>query len=197
MVDPTASGSAISAQGLQRIIVVGTSCAGKTTLARTLADGLGVAHVELDALYWGPSWQPRPASDFLTDVAEAAAQERWVADGNYSIAREALWQRATLVVWLNYSLGRVLWRGVRRTVWRCLSREPLWQGNRESFRISFLSKDSILWWIVTTHHRRRREFDALRAAETFPALSWCELRRPGEATVFLNQIAALRADEER
>ena len=39
-----------------RIVVVGTTGSGKTTVARQLAEHLGVLHVELDALNWDPGW---------------------------------------------------------------------------------------------------------------------------------------------
>jgi adenylate kinase family enzyme len=39
-----------------RILVVGSSCSGKTTFARALAGILGRPHIELDALHWGPNW---------------------------------------------------------------------------------------------------------------------------------------------
>jgi tRNA uridine 5-carbamoylmethylation protein Kti12 len=59
---------------LTRVVVVGTSCSGKTTLARRLARILATEHVELDSLYWGPEgfiWrvsQPAPyrtTADYL------------------------------------------------------------------------------------------------------------------------------------
>lgn len=54
-----------------RIIVIGTSGAGKTTLAGRIAARLGIEHVEIDALYHGPGWTPRSA--FLDDVRALAA----------------------------------------------------------------------------------------------------------------------------
>ena len=69
-----------------RILVVGTSGAGKSRLAGQLAAALGVPHVELDALYWGPDWTPRPRADFEAGVRQAAAAPAWVIDGNHGSA---------------------------------------------------------------------------------------------------------------
>ena len=58
----------------------------ETTLARRLARILATEHVELDSLYWGPEWTPRP--DFIQNVLAIAQQPRWVIDGNYSAVRD-------------------------------------------------------------------------------------------------------------
>lgn len=92
------------------------------------------------------------------------------------------------MVWLNYSLPLVLWRGLKRTITRTVRGDVLFHGNRESFRRSFLSKESILWWIVSTHHRRRREFEALRASAQFAHLRWLEARHPAAAVDILRQL---------
>lgn len=164
-----------------RVVIVGSSCAGKSTLAAELAEIYGCACIDLDALHWGPNWVATPREVFRERVAAATAGPAWVVAGNYGSVRDLLWPRATLIIWLNYSFPTVLWRGVKRTLRRCFNREVLWNGNRESVRMSFFSKQSILLWIVTTFYRRRRELAALRASGAYPHLAWVELRAPSQA----------------
>jgi adenylate kinase family enzyme len=73
---------------LTRLAVIGTSCSGKTTLARTIAHILDVPHIELDSLHWQPHWTPRPVEDFRYLTRAAVAAERWVLDDNYSQVRD-------------------------------------------------------------------------------------------------------------
>src|SRR5690606_9130858 len=176
------------------LAVVGTSCAGKSTLSRELADVLGSPRIELDALYWGLDWQAKPSAEFRRLTLEATAGECWIADGNYGSIRDLLWPRATTVIWLDYAFPRVFWRALVRTLKRCVSREPLWHGNRESFRKAFLSRDSILLWVITTHRRRRRELTALRKGDTYPGLHWVVFRHPAEAEDWLASLRSTPAN---
>jgi adenylate kinase family enzyme len=172
----------LAGESMQRVVVVGTSCSGKTTLARQLSQMLGVPHIELDAVHWLPNWQPRPTDEFRRLVAEAVAGESWVMDGNYSsTARDIVWDRATTLIWLNYPFRVVFWRALRRTVLRVANQEELYSGNRETFRHSFLSRESIILWAITTYHRRRREYRRILDEGVFPHLRVIELRSPAEA----------------
>ncbi len=168
-----------------RISVVGTCGSGKTTVARALAECLGLVHVELDALSWGPGWVSRREDVFRAAVAEAASGDRWVIDGNYSKCRDLVWARADAVVWLDYSFPRVFWQLLQRTFRRALRREELWHGNRESLRTSFLSRDSILLWAIKTHRRRQREYPGLFARPEYEHLRVVRLRSPREAAAWL------------
>ena len=105
---------------LQRVLVVGSCGAGKSTFARALAPRLGRPVVELDALHWGPDWTPKPREAFRALAAAAAAREGWIADGNYSAVRDLLWPRAQTVFWLNYPFHTVMVRALRRTLRRSL-----------------------------------------------------------------------------
>lgn len=176
-----------------RIVVIGSSCAGKTTFARELASVRGCPRIELDELFWSADWTPKPQSEFLRLLARDVDQPCWVADGNYSSARHVLWPRATTIVWLNYGLARVLARGLRRTLARSLFGVVLYHGNRESLRRAFASRESILLWIVTTFHRRRRDFNALRASGRFSHLTWHEVTSPAEAKALLLALQDVNA----
>ena len=179
------------ARCLERIVVIGSSCAGKTTFATRLAGALGHPAADLDELFWAPNWRIKPPQEFRRLTEQLASSERWVVSGNYSDVRAVLWPRATVVVWLNYGFALVLWRAVTRTVRRVFTREVLWQGNRESLKRSFLSRESILVWVVGTFHKRRRQFQALRQSNPYPHLSWVEFNHPAEAERFVCSLDEL------
>ena len=170
---------------LDRVVVVGSSCSGKTTFAKRLAATLGHPHIELDALNWLPDWVQRPEEEFGALVANAVSSDRWIVDGNYGEVRKIVWPRASCVVWLNYGFPTVITRALRRTIRRAFSGEELYSGNKESLRKAFLERDSILFWVLTTFRRRRRGYEQLRATNVFPHLQWVEFRRPAEAERFL------------
>jgi len=142
-----------------RIAVVGTTCAGKTTVARRLAELHGVPHVELDALHWGPGWSEPSPEEFRARVEEALAAEEWVADGGYhGKLGDLVLERAGLVVWLDPPLATVLRRLGLRTVRRVRTREELWGGNRETWRGAFFSRESLILWALKTHRPRRARY---------------------------------------
>lgn len=149
----------------QRIVIIGTSCSGKSTLARQLSQQLSIQYIELDELHWLPDWQERDVADFRHLVTEAVAGESWVVDGNYSCVRDILWPHATLIVWLNYPLLTVLFQAVKRTLMRTITRQPVCAGNTETFWRALLSRDSIIRWILQTHYEYQREYSVLLESE--------------------------------
>lgn len=84
-----------------RVLVVGTSCSGKTTFARTVSETCGIYHIELDALHWRPNWTEPPETELRKVLEVEAARDEWVLDGNYSYTHDVSWHSATHLVWLN------------------------------------------------------------------------------------------------
>lgn len=176
-----------------RIVVVGTTGSGKTAVARKLAQHFGVPHVVLDALNWEPGWVGLDLHDpeeFRRRVKQAVAGDAWVVDGNYSIVRDLVWPKAKVLVWLEYPLWLIMWRLLRRTVHRVFTKEPLWQGNTESFRSQFLSRDSLFLWAVQSHSRRRTSYPIDFAQPEHAHLEVVRHRSPREASAWLRRIAA-------
>ena len=173
---------------LARVVVIGSSGVGKSSLARALAERLACPFVELDELFWGPGWTPKPEQEFVSLVRSAASADRWVASGNYSSARPELWSRATAIVWLDFSLAQALRRLLPRTARRIWHREVLWHGNRESLVRTLFTRQSIVWWLITTHNERRRSFSALRDGKEFPHLRWFAFSHPAQAASFLAEL---------
>ena len=173
---------------LKRVVVIGTSCSGKTTFANHLAQSLGQNAIQLDAVYWLPEWRPRPEHEFKRLVRDAVAQEEWVLDGNYSRLRDIVWPRATTIIWLNYSFPVVMYRALNRTFRRSIYKEPFYSGNQESLRRAFLSKDSILLWVLKTYHRRRREYPEILLRSQTKGRKVIVLSSPEAAKRFLSEV---------
>ncbi|MCT9820026.1 AAA family ATPase [Microbacterium sp. W1N] len=171
-------------QPLSRVLISGTTGVGKSTLARRLAAAWNLPYTELDSLYHGPDWTPRP--QFVDDVRQIAAGDRWVSEWNYlsTDAGALLGGRAQLLVWLDLP-RRIAWpRLLRRTVRRSVRREPLWNGNVEPpLRTIFTDDEHILRWEARTHRSWRERMPALQ--RTYPHLVVVRLRHPREVRRWL------------
>ena len=101
---------AVSLAGCQRILIIGRTGSGKTTLARELAAALNLPHVELDSLHFEPDFSTVPLDVLRERTSSAISGERWVTDGNKSAVRDLVWPRADTIIWLDYPLTISLWR---------------------------------------------------------------------------------------
>jgi adenylate kinase family enzyme len=145
-----------------RVVVAGASGSGKTTLAGRIATVLAIPHIEIDSLYHGPQWTPRPS--FRDDVADLVAQPSWVTEWQYSSVRPLLTAAADLMVWLDLSRWQVLWQLTVRTVKRRLRRQELWNGNIEPPLWTFFTQpDHIVRWSWRTHPKTTMHITAALA----------------------------------
>ena len=167
----------------RRVLVAGTSGAGKTTVAAAIADVLGLPHVEIDALFHGPDWAPRP--DFEADVLAFASGPGWVTEWQYAVVRPLLLERADLLVWLDLRRGQVLRQVVRRTLRRRLRRVELWNGNLEPpLRTFFTDPEHIVRWAWSSHPRTGPRVEA--AQRTRPELPVVRLRSSSDVRRWLD-----------
>ena len=149
--------------GNVKINIIGTSGSGKSTLARRIATALALPCIGMDTLYWQPDWQGTQDEVFVSKLEDALdASPGWVLDGNYNRTRAIKWREVDLVVWVDYGVVRTLRQAVIRAITRAWTQQELWPGtgNRESFRRSFLSRESILIWTLKTWRSNRVRYQA-------------------------------------
>jgi adenylate kinase family enzyme len=171
----------------QRIVIAGTSGSGKTMLAARVAAALGIRHVEIDGMFHGPGWVPRP--EFEDDVRAFTAETEWVTEWQYHQVRPLLVERAELVVWLDYSRPVVMWRVALRTLRRRLRRERLWNGNVEApLWTIFTDRDHIVRWAWRTHGQLAARIHEVTL--THPDRLIVRLRSPDQADRWLTDVLA-------
>lgn len=164
---------------MRRVSVVGSSGAGKSTVARRLAETLDVPYVELDALHWGPGWAAASGPELAERIEAATAGDGWVVDGNYwSKVGPQVWARADAVVWVSPPRWRTMWQSVTRTVRRAATGQELWNGNRERWSglMFWRGEESILWWAWTTYSRTQARYARAMADTRWSHLTFHRLR---------------------
>ena len=175
----------------RRILVAGTSGAGTTTLARALSTRLGVPHTDIDGLYHGPGWVPRP--EFVAEATALAASDEWVTEWQYSVMRGVLLARADLLVWLDLSRAAVMRQVVPRTLRRRLRSVEMWNGNLEPpLWTVFTRRDHIVRWAWRTHPKTAARVRRVLASDDPPPVVRLRTRR--EVHAWLDgPVAALTA----
>jgi adenylate kinase family enzyme len=156
-----------------KLRVVGVSGAGKSRLARDAAARLGVAHLELDAVFWDARWSYRNLEQARALVRDFAAQhpQGWVVEGNWTSRLEGLLDPGTpggadTWVWLDHARATVMRRVVLRTLRRGLTGEELWHGNRERLAswLRWDPEENIVRWAWTQYPQYRERMTARIAA---------------------------------
>ena len=178
-----------------KINVVGTSGSGKSTLAKQLADALNTPCIQLDQLFWRAHWQGTPDDVFFAKLEEALAATSggWILDGNFDRTRPIKWCDVDMVVWIDYPFWRVFSQALFRAIKRINSQEELWPGtgNRESFRKTFLSRESVLLWSLKTWRQNRQRYFADMINPRYAHIPFVRLTSRKEAQTLLKHLKAL------
>ena len=168
-----------------KVAIVSTASGnGKTTVGRALAAKLRVPFHELDARHHGPNWTEATPDELRAKVEPIVASDAWVIDGAYRAKLgDLVLESADLVVWLDLPVWVWLPRLVRRTAIRMVTREELWNGNREELRNALHPRNSVVVYAVRGYRKRRRRYELEFAR--FPLL---RLRTTQEVERFLGDV---------
>jgi len=171
---------------MKKVVVAGTSGAGKSSLAYAIAAKLHCPYIELDSLGWGPGWQKTPDEILYDTVSKSIKRDSWVVDGNYSVARPLTWSSADTLVWLDYPFIVVFWRLIKRSVRRCINKEPICNGNYERVKTHLFSRNSLILWVLKTHWKRRKTIPENLQDPNYQHLKLIHLRSPMQTNRWFN-----------
>jgi adenylate kinase family enzyme len=174
-----------------RILVYGVTGSGKTTLAAQIAERTGLPWHSVDDLTWEPGWVEVPLAEQRARIAAICAGQRWILDSAYGKWLEIPLARLQLIVALDYPRWVSLGWLVRRTVRRAVDRNPVCNGNTESFRQAF-SGDSIIVWHFKSFARKRARIRKWAADPDGPKV--VRFTRPRDTQRWLGTLA--RADPD-
>jgi adenylate kinase family enzyme len=175
----------VTLRNAKRVLVIGCSGGGKSTLSRKLSEMLGLPHISMDRkFFWLPGWKLRDRAQIRQMIGAAVAGERWIMDGTSPGTMDLRLPRADVVVWMRMPrllcLVRVVMRRIR---YAHRSRPEMAEGCPEKIDLEFLR---YIW-----NFERRETPEIVEALDTFgPATPVVILRRTGDADALLARLRA-------
>lgn len=124
---------------MKKILVIGSSGAGKSTFSRRLGRITGIEVIHLDVLHWKPNWTEPGKEEWEETVREALKAERWIMDGNFGGTMEMRIRACDTVIFLDLPRALCVYRVLKRFVlYRRKTRPDMAAGCREKFDWKFI-----------------------------------------------------------
>lgn len=132
-----------------RISIVGGSGSGKSTLCNILSKELGLPAIHLDAINYEPNWVEIDKTERDNMILSKAQDDKWVIDGNYNKTLKERFDKADLIIWLDYSTLKQLHGILKRYFTTRNSERPEIPGCKERLEPEFIK-------YVLTYNKKKR-----------------------------------------
>ena len=167
---------------MQRIVIIGSGGAGKSTLARQLGEKLRLPVVHLDQLFWKPGWVETTQEEFDEKLALELAKPAWIMDGNFNRTIPQRLERCDTVIYLDFHRATCLLGVLKRILTSYGKTRPdMAEGCPERFDLDFLK-----WvWNFNRDGKRERYYRLLNEAKDVQSIV---LKNRRMVKRFLNSI---------
>ena len=108
--------AARAAAAAKRILVLGSSGAGKSRFTKRLCALLQISPIHLDALFWQPGWTPSHQREWRRRVTLLVEREAWIMDGTYEASLDLRLPSAQSIIYIEASRYKCLWRALTRAL---------------------------------------------------------------------------------
>lgn len=87
---------------MERVLIIGSNGAGKSTFSYSLAEKLKAPVTHIDKVYWRGCWDVTPREEFEKLILQEAKKEKWIIEGNNLQSLPQRLQYADTVVWFEF-----------------------------------------------------------------------------------------------
>lgn len=132
-----------------RISIVGGSGSGKSTLCNILSKELNLPAIHLDAINYEPNWVEIDKEERDKIISNKSEEDKWIIDGNYNKTLQERFDKADLIIWLDYSTIKQL-KGVIKRYLKTYNKErPEIPGCKDRLDFTFIK-------YVLTYNKKKR-----------------------------------------
>lgn len=132
-----------------RISIVGGSGSGKSTLCNILSKELNLPAIHLDAINFKPNWVEIDKTERDKIISTKALEDKWIIDGNYNKTLKKRFEKADLIIWLDYSTFMQL-KGIFKRFLKTRNKERVEiPGCKERLDFTFIK-------YVATYNKKKR-----------------------------------------
>lgn len=167
---------------MKKVIVVGSSGAGKTYFSRRLSRALGIELIHIDRVYWGANWTEPTKDEWKDRLGQLLRRDSWVIDGNYTNTLDMRLAACDTVIFLDIRRTLCTWRVIRRTMrFYRRNRPDMADGCLERFDLPFLA-------FVWNYPEKTRPKIMSLIEKHKESTNFIHLRSPRAVRLFLNEL---------
>lgn len=124
---------------MKKIIIIGSSGAGKSTISTQLSEKLHLELYHLDKLFWKPGWELCSKSEQISIQEELLQKDTWIIDGNYGGTLEMRVSAADTIIFLDLPRLQCVYGVCKRILTNINTTRPdMGEGCPERLDFSFL-----------------------------------------------------------
>lgn len=141
---------------MQRVMIIGCGGAGKSTMAKKLAEITGLPLYHLDKMFWKSGWEMLPTPEWKEMQTELCEKQKWIIDGNYGSTIDLRMKYADTILYIDFPRWKCIWGIVkRRFQYRNRTRPDMTEGCNERLDWTFMK------WVWNYREKKRPEMLAL------------------------------------
>lgn len=183
---------------MDKIVIIGSSGAGKSTFARKLGEVLAIEVIHLDLYFWKPGWIEHPRSRRIEIEQELInKKDSWIIEGTYLSSSDSRLNAADTIIFLDRPWHICLIQAFRRHfTHQGQPRPDIPEGSKDKLGLIYVVK--IVLFPFRDKRSLKKKIKELQASDQAEKKTVLTLRSNEEAEKFFkdaaDQIASKRLE---